>query len=198
MSHVNNKQRWNDIVELGLYVICGVSLVYFAITGVYAKCFQALLIIAVLLLLRGLIKITKSELPSALRFSVLMFIALTMMFANLFSMYGVIPYLDKIEHLLSGIILAFVGLYLFQRMLQHQDKQVQLPGKIAIWFSFWFAVAMAGVWEVYEFTVDHLLGFNSQNGSLKDTMLDIICGIVGAIIASLYLKVKMKREAADS
>lgn len=192
MTHLNNKQRWNDFIEFGLYVICGVSLLYFVITGVYAKCFQALLIIAVLLLFRGLIMLTKSELPPALRFSVLMFIALTMMFANLFSMYGVIPYLDKIEHLLSGVILTFVGLYLFKRMIKQHSEQLQISANIAICFSFFFAIAMAGVWEIYEFTVDHLFSLNSQNGSLKDTMLDIICGTVGGIMASLYLKIKTK------
>lgn len=194
MAQANNKQRWNDLIELLLYVICGVSLVYFAIKGNNPKCFQAVLIIAVLLLLRGLIKLTKSELPPALRFSVLLFIALTMMFANMFSMYGVIPYLDKIEHLLSGVILAFVGLFLFERLAKRHGDPESIPPQLAVWFSLWFAIAMAGVWEIYEFTVDHLFGLHSQNGSLNDTMLDIICGTVGAMGATLYLHFTSKKK----
>ncbi|WP_307400343.1 hypothetical protein [Paenibacillus anaericanus] len=86
----------------------------------------------------------------ALRFSVLIFITITMMLANLFNMYAVIPYLDKIEHLLSG------------------------------------------AWEIYEFVVDHLFGLHSQNASLTDTMLDIICGTVGAVVSSIYLLYKAR------
>lgn len=33
-----------------------------------------------------------------------------MLLANLFGLYGVIPYCDKMEYLLSGVILCFVGL----------------------------------------------------------------------------------------
>ena len=174
-----------------LYVICGLSIIYFGVTGSYAKCFQAALIIFVLLLLRGLITWTKSELPPALRISVLIFITITMMLANLFGMYAVIPYLDKIEHLLSGVILFFVGQFIMIKMAKRKGLG-SLPANIIIWFSFFFSVAMAGVWEIYEFAVDHFFGHNSQNGSLTDTMIDIICGTVGAVFAFFYLLIKAR------
>ncbi|WP_454193282.1 hypothetical protein [Paenibacillus sp. Marseille-Q7038] len=132
---------------------------------------------------------TKTELPPALYLSVLIFITITMMLANLFGMYGVIPYLDKIEHLLSGVILFFVGQFILNKMIKRKGID-SLPSNIMIWFSLFFAVAMAGMWEVYEFSVDHLFSLNSQNGSLKDTMLDIICGTIGATVTSLVVMTK--------
>ena len=39
-----------------------------------------------------------------------------------------------------------------------------------------FSIAAAGVWEIWEFSTDMLFGFHSQNNSLIDTMMDIICG----------------------
>ncbi|MBR2568767.1 MAG: hypothetical protein IKE34_06235 [Paenibacillus sp.] len=194
MTQTTTKQRWNDGIELLLYIICVISFIVFAVKGNVGKCFQAVLIVVTLLLLRGLIIWTKSELPAALRFSILLFIALTMMVANMFSMYGFIPYLDKIEHLLSGVILAFVGMYLYSRLIKSHESPGMPAHKLGIWFSLWFAIAMAGVWEIYEFTVDHLFGLNSQNGSLTDTMLDMICGTIGAIIAALYLRFTFRKK----
>lgn len=173
-------------------MICGAAIVYFAIMGTYGKVLQAGLIITVVLLFRGLIVWTKSELPPLLRFSVLIFITITMLLANLFNMYAVIPYLDKIEHLLSGAILFFVGQFILLRMVKRAGES-SLPINITLWFSFYFAVAMAGVWEIYEFTVDHLFGLHAQNGSLTDTMLDIICGTLGAATTFIYLIYKKER-----
>lgn len=192
MQDTVRNHRFNHVFEIVLYVICGLSIIYFGVTGAYGKCFQAGLIITVLLLFRGLITWTKSELPPALRFSVLIFIVITMMLANLFNMYAVIPKLDKIEHLMSGFIIFFVGQFILNKMAKSNGLS-SLPSNIIIWFSFYFSVAMAGVWEIYEFTVDHLFGLVSQNGSLTDTMLDIICGTVGAVGAVLYLFYKARR-----
>jgi uncharacterized membrane protein YjdF len=69
-----------------------------------------------------------------------------------------------------------------------------LPSNIIIWFAFLFAVAMAGMWEIYEFTVDHLFELHSQNGSLTDTMMDMICGTLGALVASFYLFIEARRK----
>ncbi|WP_340005770.1 hypothetical protein MHH52_28265 [Paenibacillus sp. FSL K6-0276] len=193
MQETSRNHRFNYFFELILYIICGVSIIYFGMTGNYGKTFQAGLIIFVLLLFRGLITWTKSELPPALRFSVLVFITITMMLANLFSLYGVIPYLDKIEHLLSGVILFFVGQFILIKMAKRK-RLGGLPSNIIVWFAFFFAVAMAGMWEIYEFTVDHLFGLNSQNGSLTDTMIDMICGTLSALVASFYLFVKARRK----
>jgi hypothetical protein len=186
-------QRLNDAFEIGLYAICVFSAVYYIVQGVYAKSFQAVLIISVLLLIRWLVKWTKSELFPALRFSILFFITMAMLLANLFGMYAIIPYLDKMEHLLSGVILCFVGLLVLRKMIQSQGM-ANFPSPIGIWFALFFSVAMAGCWEIFEFTVDRLFGLFCQNGSLSDTMVDIICGTVGAAGTALYLVYKAKRH----
>ncbi|MFC7680290.1 hypothetical protein ACFQV5_15390 [Paenibacillus sp. GCM10028914] len=189
----SGSRRYIQVFEIGLYLICSIALVYFAIKGVYSKCFQAGLIIAVLLLLRGLLRWTKTTLSPSLHFSVLLFITITMLVANLFNMYGVIPILDKIEHLLSGVILVYVGLLVLHKIIQRQGI-TDLPPRISIWFSLFFSIAMAACWEIYEFTVDHLFGLVSQNGSLTDTMWDIICGTIGAVCTVIYLNIKAKKN----
>ncbi|RAP78053.1 hypothetical protein [Paenibacillus montanisoli] len=192
MSDWNRKQRLNDVFEIALYLVSGFCIVYFMIKSQYPKAIQGILIILVLLFIRGLVKWTQSELFPALRLSVLFFIALAMLFANLFGLYGVIPYLDKIEHLLSGIILCFIGLLIIRKMIR-KHRLNGFPSPIAIWFALNFAVAMAGCWEIWEFATDRLFGLSSQFG-LTDTMVDIICGTIGAAGTSCYLARKAKRH----
>jgi hypothetical protein len=193
MSGKNKKQLFNDAFEISLYIISAISFVFYTLKGVYAKSFQAVLIISVLLLIRGLVKWTKSKLFPAIRFSILFFITLTMLLANLFGLYDVIPYLDKVEHLLSGVILCFVGMLVLRRMIVSQ-RMTDFPTPIGIWFALFFSVAVAGCWEIFEFTTDRLFGLYSQNGSLVDTMVDIICGTFGAGGTALYLALKAERH----
>ncbi|WNR42100.1 hypothetical protein [Paenibacillus roseipurpureus] len=191
---MKRKDRGNDFFELGMYILAVVCVGYFLIKGNGAKVFEAALIAVVLLLIRLVIKITKTTLFPALRFCILLFIFVTMFIANEFGYYGVIPYLDKVEHLFSGVILCFIGLLIYSKAASHQKGGEAPSSHIAVWLCLFFSIAMAGVWEIYEFATDHLFGLNSQNGSLLDTMTDIICGTIGAIVTAVYLALKAKKR----
>ncbi|SDO85908.1 hypothetical protein SAMN04487897_12480 [Paenibacillus sp. yr247] len=193
MQKIKHKDKWNDLFELVMYVLAAACFVYFLMKGIQEKMLEAVLIVAVLLSIRVVVKITKTRMFAALRFSVLLFILITMFMANEFGLYNVIPYLDKIEHLFSGVILCFVGLLIYKKASDRENTAV-LSAKVAVWFSLFFSVAMAGVWEIYEFTMDRLFGLISQNGSLVDTMTDIICGTIGAVMTGIYLTFKAKRR----
>ncbi|SEC15674.1 hypothetical protein [Paenibacillus sp. GP183] len=193
MAKHQRKDKWIDYFEIALYALAAICFVYFLTRGVRSKILEPVLIVVVLLILRGVVKITKAELFPALRLSILLFIFVTMFLANEFGFYGIIPELDKIEHLFSGLILCFVGLLIYKKMLSKEESAQSHP-KIALWFSLFFSVAMAGCWEIYEYTTDHLFGLNSQRGSLDDTMLDIISGTIGAVLTTVYLAYKAKRK----
>jgi uncharacterized membrane protein HdeD (DUF308 family) len=193
MKMRKRRDKWNDAFELVLYVLAGVCLVYFVLQGNMAKIFEAVLIVAVLIIIKVVVKYTKTELFPALRFSILFFIFVTMFLANEFGLYDWIPYLDKIEHLFSGVILCFLGLLIFTQLNKEEEVR-RLHAPTAVWFSLFFAVAMAGCWEIWEFTSDWLFGLHSQRGSLVDTMTDIICGTIAAAATSVYLAYKAKRQ----
>lgn len=194
MSKLMGKGRGNDLFELAMYVLAAGCFVYFLIKGNMPKMWQAVLIAVVLLLIRLVVRITKTTMFAALRFCVLMFIFIAMFLANEFGFYSVIPYLDKFEHLFSGVILCFIGLLIYEKASENEKNTDTLSAKVAIWLSIFFSVAMAGVWEIYEYTTDHLFGLRSQNGSLPDTMTDIICGTIGAVLTGIYLVVQAKRR----
>ncbi|GAA0077529.1 hypothetical protein UT300005_19070 [Clostridium sp. CTA-5] len=110
----------------------------------------------------------------------LIFIIMSIYLGNVLNIYTYITYYDKILHLASGIILGIVGfaIYIY---FEYKEKN-KLNAKFAVIFTFIFAIAMAGAWEIWEFLTDQIFGLTSQNNSLLDTMTDIICGTVGGVL----------------
>ncbi|MBW7957066.1 MAG: hypothetical protein H3C68_04160 [Deltaproteobacteria bacterium] len=109
-------------------------------------------------------------------------------FANTFmgewlDFYEKIWLYDKLLHMYSsGVVglLAFIVVY----TLNYTGK-VRLSLPFIGVFTVTFAMAMGGMWEIGEFTVDSLFGKNTQKG-LGDTMWDLINDLIGgAVVAAL-------------
>lgn len=99
--------------------------------------------------------------------------------------YTYFSWWDIMLHLVSGILVGYMGLVLLVTL--DQDHILFCQKKISVIVLFIFAVSVTGAvfWEIFEFTSDTLLRTNTQLGSLRDTMGDLICGtIVGAGFAS--------------
>ena len=112
---------------------------------------------------------------------------------NVWDLYRIIPIYDKLLHLLSGVIIDIIGFVLFL-YLNNGNIKGDFNTYFAVIFSIIFSIAAAGLWEIWEFSTDMLFGFHSQNNSLIDTMMDIICGSIMGIIANIpiYLYIKGK------
>ncbi len=97
---------------------------------------------------------------------------------------------DLVLHTLTGIIIGLVG-FLILLVLYRRKHVIAAPSSIAL-FSFSLAAAVGGIWEIFEFGMDSLLGLNMQKSGLVDTMGDLIVNNFGALLASLlgyfYLK----------
>jgi len=99
--------------------------------------------------------------------------------------YTYFSWWDVMLHLVSGIMIGYVGLILLVTL----DKEQLLfkNKKIGLIILFIFAIGAAGavLWEIIEFSGDTFLGTNAQLGSLRDTMEDLICGtIIGGSFAA--------------
>ena len=96
---------------------------------------------------------------------------------------------DKALHIYGTAVvglLAFVVVYTL-----NYTRKVRLSLPFIGFFTFTFAMAMGGIWEIMEFAVDSLFGKMTQNG-LADTMWDLINDFVGGVITAaigmLYVK----------
>ncbi len=107
--------------------------------------------------------------------------------------YSYFSWWDIMLHLISGILVGYMGLVL---MITLEPTHLLFEKrKIGLIVLVVFAVSVTGAvfWEIFEFTSDTLLGTNTQLGSLRDTMGDLICGtIVGGGFA-LYIGMMLRK-----
>ena len=100
---------------------------------------------------------------------------------------------DLISHFLAGALTAYFA-YDFAYLIQ--GKKGRLSPALASMFSLGFSCAICIGWEFYEFTMDRLYGLHLQrslptsDSGLVDTMVDLILGVAGALIAMLYISFK--------
>ena len=97
---------------------------------------------------------------------------------------------DLISHFLAGALTAYFA-YDFAFLIQ--GKKGRLSPALAAMFSLGFSCAVSVGWEFYEFTMDRLYGLHLQrslptsDSGLVDTMVDLILGVAGALVAMLLI-----------
>ena len=190
MNIKNDKPLWLNIIFTAILAITWIWDFFFR-SG--EKTFRLVLLAVTVWIVYLVYKksfLRKSEVSYYLIFT---FIFAALYLGNVFDFYLIIPMYDKILHSISGLIIGFIGYICFLYLNNGEEKGSFKP-QMAMVFSIIFSIAAAGIWEIWEFSTDQLFGFTSQNNSLIDTMMDIICGSVMGIIASIpiYLHSKGK------
>ena len=186
---INGKLRYELIFEK-LFFFLLISTFIFGILNKNSFIYlSSLLTLVVSLLIKLVFMYTRFKATLLLYFLSQLFIFLSMFLGRIISIYSIFPYWDKFVHFYSGIILFFIGLAIFTTLCK---SNLNKNFSLSILFGIFFSISMAGLWEIYEFTTDLLLKLNSQNHSLTDTMIDMICGSISTIISSIiyifYLK----------
>lgn len=101
-----------------------------------------------------------------------------------FGWYLKFRFYDVVLHAYGTMIIALLG-FMFVYMLYYLGK-IKLSIRTMAIFTFLFAMAVGGLWEIAEFSIDHALGTNAQMGSLQDTMGDLIFDGVGGILVAFF------------
>jgi hypothetical protein len=133
------------------------------------------------------------NLPIEFEFVIILFIYASLFLGEIHSYYSKFWWWDVVLHTSSGISLGFVG-FLIMYVLYFQNKINARPIWIVV-FSFCFGVAIGAVWEIFEFSMDQILGFNMQKNGLSDTMWDLIVDVLGSFLVSFvgYFYIKGKK-----
>ncbi|MEH7249412.1 hypothetical protein V7114_21850 [Neobacillus niacini] len=128
--------------------------------------------------------------------SYLLFLVGSQYFGSILGWYG-LGWWDTFLHFLSGAILAFSGIALYERLV-HRDAEVEISPWIIFLFTISFAAFGGVLWEIYEFSSDQFFNMTLQGGGNDDTMIDLISdtggGLIVAILAGLKTKKKLKKK----
>lgn len=136
----------------------------------------------------------KINLPLELEVFVILFLYASFFLGEVQSFYAKYWWWDVVLHAGSGIALGYVG-FIILYVLYGNNKIKTNPLWLAF-FSLSFAMSIGALWEIFEFGMDQIFGWNMQKSGLVDTMWDLIVDFIGALIVSVigyfYLRKKNK------
>lgn len=130
-------------------------------------------------------QLTGTVLPDALHIHFHAFITASSVMGSTFGVYAIVPHWDTIVHIDSGILLAWLGLFVIQRA-EHEVKAT-LPGWFVVSAALATPLAFAALWEVSEWLSDTFIGTTTQ-ANLEDSIIDMLAALIGAFIAIAFAK----------
>ncbi len=133
-------------------------------------------------------------LPVELDFFVTCFICAHLVLGELGGYYTRYWWFDMALHSISGFILGLVG-FVWAYTLFYTHK-IQAQAGFIVVFSISLAMAAGGTWEIFEYAMDHIFGFNMQKTGLDDTMEDLIVDLIASLVVGAlgYLYLKTHRD----
>jgi len=120
-----------------------------------------------------------------LLYYIFMFVALDM--GICMDLYRTVPFFDKAVHFCSGVLSALAGHYALVYY-----KANKTPNIFKAMFIMFFSIALAVLWEFFEFGCDKLLGQSMQqlvSVGVDDTMFDLLCATIGAGLGGYLLTI---------
>ena len=178
---MKKKLTYDNLITLIFLGILVITLIYNVIFQSGSKMQRIILTFISVIAMKIFFSVTFLKKSRATYTATIVFIIISMYLGNILNFYTYIPSYDKILHLASGIIIGIIGVIIYAYFTKDQINKINPI--FMIFFSIIFTIALAGIWEMWEFTTDRLFGLESQFNSLVDTMTDIICGTIGGLIA---------------
>ena len=121
-----------------------------------------------------------------------LFTLLSLVLGTSYGLYKVNHY-DDFLHICSGFIGCAVEYEVIEVYLP-KEKRKCINSIFIFVFIFMFSIAVGGLWEILEFSLDVLFKINCQAGGLKDTMVDMIDGLIGTIIMTPFLVKRLGKD----
>lgn len=148
------------------------------------------------------------EIPPLLYIFYLIFLYCSITLGEFYDIFNRVPFWDVILHCSSSLVSGFLG-FMFVAILNKSEKiMFHLSPIFVSLFAFCFAITIGTVWEIYEYTVDGLLGLNMQkfitpdgtvligHAAIVDTMEDLMIDAFGGLAASIigYFSLKHNKS----
>ncbi|WP_037372061.1 hypothetical protein [Salipiger mucosus] len=124
------------------------------------------------------------RIPAGFVAGVNLFIVGTLFLGEVGAFYYRFWWWDILMHSGSAVGFAMIGT-VFVVMLNRSPSETHTSPILGAVMAYCFAVAMGAMWEIFEFAMDELFGFNMQKSGLVDTMGDLIVDCIGAGVGAV-------------
>jgi len=172
--------------------------------GRYQPAAETLAILAITFLPLLLGRRFDVNIPYEFEFLAVIFIYASLFLGEVHGYYIRYWWWDIVLHTGSGFLLGMLGFLLVYVMNEKKEVELDIrPGFIAL-FTFVFAMAIGALWEIFEFSMDHLAGTVMQKPmlgdptGLTDTMWDLIVDGLGAFTIAMLSYGYLKKAGSHS
>jgi uncharacterized membrane protein YjdF len=181
-------------VSYFLKLVLGFGAILLVLQGRYQAAIEVSTILCITFLPVILGNRFKVKIPHEFESLAVVFVYLSLFLGEVQGFYLRYWWWDLVLHAGSGFLLGVVGFLLVYVLNEKEDVELDLHPKFIAFFAFVFAMGMGAIWEIFEFAMDQLFGFNMQKSGLVDTMSDLIVDGIGALFISAlgwgYLRTK--------
>lgn len=194
------KNRVHRILVLVMLLLMIVEWVVLVMDQRWLSSFLATLIIATLLSPLVFRHKMDVEIPAEFHIAAVVFIFASLYLGEIQGFYQKYWWWDIALHTSAGLLLGIVGFLLVYLLNASKQVEVKMTPFFISFFACMFAVAIGAFWEIFEFSMDQLVGTTMQKpmlgdpSGLTDTMWDMIVNAVGAFVVSATGWWYLKRE----
>ena len=177
------------LLNILLYVFYGMSVIYF----IYIKKYNYSAICAGCIIATYILRLCNKKFGYLFNDMLIImldfFILFSLVLGTSYGLYKINHY-DDILHIWSGAIGGVVAYIIINVCTKKEDRK-NIKRVFFFIFIFMFGLGVGNLWEILEFSLDLLFKVNCQAGGLKDTMIDMIDGLIGTLIITPFLLQKL-------
>ena len=160
-----------------VYLILRVLVIVVLCVQIHERNFESVFLSALtllMLLIPSFVQVTfRIELPTVLESIILLFIFAAQILGEINGFYVKIPFWDTMLHTLNGFLAAAIGFSLVDILNKSEKLVFTLSPFFAVMVAFCFSMTIGVVWEIFEFGMDQIGGFDMQ----KDTVVQWISSV---------------------
>lgn len=122
-----------------------------------------------------------------------LFIFFSYFLGSVCKLYYYLAFYDKLIHFVSGIVSCIFGIYILVLFKKYEKKDMFFNIIFCVFFTF----AVAGFWEIFEYTSDLIFKNDVQKyitTGLNDTMQDIIYAFGASLVFTLFWILEEKNK----
>lgn len=192
--------RVHRVVLIVLQIIMTIELMLVLQEKQWINAFLVMAIMAVTLSPAVLGRRFGVHIPPEFQLLAVLFVFAALFLGEFRSYYARIWWWDIALHTSSGLLMGILGFLLVYVLNENERIDLHMRPRFVAFFAFLFAVAVGALWEIFEFSMDQLIGTNMQKpmlgdpSGLTDTMWDMIVNTLGALAISALGWWYMKRS----
>lgn len=183
-----------------LLAIMAVELLLVLRDGQWINAFLVMAIMAITLSPAVIGRRFRVHIPPEFQVLAVVFVFAALFLGEMRSYYARFWWWDIALHTSSGLLMGILGFLLVYVLNEDERANIHMRPRFMALFAFLFAVTVGTLWEIFEFSMDRIVGTTMQKpmlgdpSGLTDTMWDMIVNALGALVISALGGWYMKRR----